>query len=268
MNRPFVSSGIVVGYRACHYAAYEPMLFFQHRCVRGAGSGAFQFGPPNASRRRRSAIRAISEMKPGLVFLDVQMPEINGFKVLEAIAPVCLPGIVFVTAYDRYALKAFDAEAIDYLLKPFRQERFYTCLERAKNRILNGTIHGEGGELLSLLRSINAERGRLIIRNKGKIIFLRAIDVEWAEAAANYVRLYTAGRCYNMREGIGDLERQLPPDKFVRIHRSVIVNVHAVAEIQGCGPGEYVVVMRDGKELPVGRSYRDHLVKFIKNSRW
>jgi two-component system, LytTR family, response regulator len=211
----------------------------------------------------QSAIRAIAEHKPGLVFLDVQMPEVDGFGVLEAVSPVDMPAIIFVTAFDQYALKAFDTQAIDYLLKPFKQERFMAALARAKSRIQAGRVQLDPEALVALFRAVDRDRARLVVRAEGKVVFLRTAEVEWVEADANYVRVHTRQRTYNVREKISVFERSLPEHKFVRIHRSVIVNLDAVAEIQNCGNAEHVVILRSGKELPLGRTYRERLDSVI-----
>ncbi len=214
-----------------------------------------------------SAIRAISEQRPDLVFLDVQMPGIDGFGVLEAVADRHLPAIIFVTAHDRYAVKAFDAHAVDYLLKPFKQDRFLEALARARKAILAGS-DAVDEKLLSLLRSVGGQRGRLVIRSKGKIIFLRHSEIEWIEAASNYVRVHAGAGIYSVRETIGDFQKMLADsDAFVRVHRSVIVNLDAVSELQRCGSGEYVVILRSGKELPLGRTYQNTLVGLLSTSR-
>ena len=206
-----------------------------------------------------SAIHVILASKPDLVFLDVQMPGIGGFGVLEAVSSVYLPSVVFVTAYDQYAIKAFECDAIDYLLKPFSRARFYACLERAKSRISSGTNRTEQQKLLALLRRTGADRGRLVVRSKGKILFIQTSEIEWIEAAGNYVRIHAGTRTHTTREKISIFERLLPSERFLRIHRSIIVSIDSVAEIQNCGPGEYVVLLRNGKELPLGRSYQENV---------
>jgi two-component system, LytTR family, response regulator len=212
------------------------------------------------------AIRAISEHRPDLVFLDVQMPGTDGFGVLEAVAPLHLPAIIFVTAHDQYAVKAFDAHAVDYLLKPFKRERFLESLDRARNTILAHDKSGDDEKLLSLLRRVSGHRGRLVIRSEGKIVFLRNSEIDWIEAAANYVRIHAGSRIFSVRERITDFEKSLAPDTFVRIHRSIIVNLDAVSEIQSCGGGEYVIVLRSQKELPLGRTYRSSLDNLLTKS--
>jgi two-component system, LytTR family, response regulator len=218
-----------------------------------------------------SAIRAISEHRPDLVFLDVQMPGTDGFGVLEAVAPMHLPSIIFVTAYDQYAVKAFDAHAVDYLLKPFKRERFLESAARAKKTIQKSKDKAgqavDEEKLVALLRSVTGQRGRLVIRCEGKIVFLRNSEIEWIEAASNYVRVHAGQRVFAVREAIGDFQKILSPDTFIRIHRSIIVNIDAVSEMQSCGGGEYVTILRSGKELPLGRTYRSTLDGLLNKAR-
>lgn len=214
-----------------------------------------------------SAVSGITEHKPDLIFLDVQMPGMDGFGVLEAVAPVHLPAIIFVTAYDQYAVRAFDEHAVDYLLKPFKRDRFLESLARAKKTIQKTQHAADEASLLSLLRRVSSDRGRLVIRTEGKIVFLRNSEVEWIGASANYVLVHAGQHTYSVRDKISDFERTLPSEKFVRIHRSIIVNLDAIAEIQNCGAGEYMVVLRSGKELPLGRTYREALDGLANKSR-
>lgn len=200
------------------------------------------------------------------------MPKLDGFGVLEAVAQTHLPAIVFVTAYDQYAVKAFDAHAVDYLLKPFKQERFMDAVLRVKNQLpaLPASGNGNGEEnhkLLSLLRHVNTDTDRLVVRSAGKVVFLRASEIEWIEAAANYIKLYSQQRVLTVREKISSLEEALPAGKFMRIHRSVIVNLSMVQEIQPCGGGEFVVILRTGRELPLGRTYRSKIDELIHQLR-
>ena len=213
-----------------------------------------------------SGIRGIIEHKPDLVFLDVQMPGTDGFGVLEQIAPTHLPAIIFVTAHDQYAVRAFDEHAVDYLLKPFKRDRFLESLSRAKAAILTDADSSDE-RLLSLLRCISSHQDRFVIRADGKIIFLRNAEVEWIEAAANYIRVHVRQRVYSVRDRISDFEKTLLSNKFIRIHRSIIVNLDAIAEIKSCGGGEYIVVLRSGKELPLGRTYREALSALANKGR-
>ena len=219
-------------------------------------------------RDGESAIRAIESMKPDLVFLDVQMPAIDGFGVLSALAPDQLPFVIFVTAYDHYALRAFDVHALDYLLKPFDRERFDQAFERAKH-ILARERAGELNErILTLLeeRSAQSPKGaqaqfleRLVVKTDGRVFFLRADEIEWIEAEGNYVALHVGKKVYLFREAIGTLATQLDPNKFRRIHRSTIVNIDCIKELQPMFRGEYRVVMLNGAELKLSHSYRDNL---------
>lgn len=221
----------------------------------------------------KDAADKICELKPDLVFLDVQMPKLDGFGVLEAVATTHLPQIIFVTAFDQYAVKAFDAHAVDYLLKPFKQERFMDAVLRAKAQFqqaaapVNGNAPEENNKLLSLLRHVNTDSDRLVVRSGGKVVFLRASEVEWIEAAANYIKLYSQQRVFTVREKISSLEEALPNGKFMRIHRSVIVNLSMVQEIQPCGGGEFVVILRNGRELPLGRTYRSKIDELVHQLR-
>jgi two-component system LytT family response regulator len=214
----------------------------------------------------RSAIEVIAAQAPDLVFLDVQMPGCSGFDVLEALGLERLRAIVFVTAHDQYAVRAFDAHAVDYLLKPFKRTRFRESLARARARVLAGPDPEERDKLLELVQMARGRSERLVVRTPGRFVFLRTNDVQWVEASANYVRIHTDKEQHQVRGKIGDLERSLPPDRFLRIHRSIVVNVDAIAEIQACGGGEYVVVLRSGKELSLGRSYLENLRPYLDRS--
>jgi len=200
-----------------------------------------------------SAVETITSAKPDLVFLDVQMPNLDGFGVLQAVAPIHLPLIIFVTAFDQYAVKAFDAHAVDYLLKPFKRERFLDALKRSRQQLEQGY---DQEKMVTLVRQFNADRERVVIRTEGRIVFLKAAEIEWIQAAANYVHLHCREQNYSVREKISSLEEFLPSNKFIRIHRSIIVNLDKVREIQPCGAGEFIVLLNSGRELPLGRTYR------------
>lgn len=205
-----------------------------------------------------AAVRAIAEQKPDLVFLDVQMPEMTGFDVLQAVPKEQLPATIFVTAFDQYAVKAFEAHALDYLLKPFAVERFSDAIGRAK-KTLRQAATGEKGNLVEMLREMQGSRRSIMVRSAGRTVFIRLDDIEWIEAAANYVKIYAGEEHFIVREKISGIEQQLPALKFVRIHRSLVAGIDHVRELQACGNGEFVVVLRRGKELPLGRTYRSHV---------
>jgi len=206
-----------------------------------------------------SAISTIAEARPDLVFLDVQMPERDGFDVVRTLPPRGLPAILFVTAYDRYALKAFEVHAVDYLLKPFTGERFRTALDRARERIARRVRDPALAELARVLRSRPAYLSRLPIRSGGRTVFVDLDAVDWLEAADNYVRLHVQQREYLVRETLAALEAQLDPERFARIHRSAIVRIDGVAEIRPTSHGDAEVVLRNGSRLTASRTWRHRL---------
>ncbi len=209
-----------------------------------------------------AAIQAIEESPPDLLFLDIQMPEIDGFDVLRAIGAGRVPVVIFVTAYDQFALRAFEAHALDYLLKPFDDERFQAALQRARGRIRQQ----QGGDLDLRLRALlEAVRGgsgylqRLVVPAGHRSVFIRTEEIDWLEAERNYIRLHVRGRAHLLRENLGRLEAALDPAKFCRIHRSTIVNVDRIQAVESLLGGEYLVVLHDGTKLSSGRSYRRNL---------
>jgi two-component system LytT family response regulator len=210
----------------------------------------------------REAVETIKKQCPDLVFLDVQMPELDGFGVLEQIRGERMPVIVFVTAHDRFALRAFEVHALDYLLKPFDRARFQTALRRALDHIQ----HAQSGELSQRLTALLAEvkpatkhPERLAIKSSGRVIFLRTNDIDWIEAADNYVSLHVGTETHLHRETMSALAEQLSTNKFLRISRSTIVNVDRIKELQPLFHGEYVVILRNGTKLTLSRNYRDAL---------
>jgi two-component system, LytTR family, response regulator len=211
-----------------------------------------------------AAVATIEAHKPDLLFLDVQMPELDGFGVLEAIEQT--PVIIFVTAYDQYALRAFEVHALDYLLKPFDRERFDKALQRAKHEIereRSGTMNRELVALLADLKSRPKPLERVVIKAGGRVFFLRVDEIDWIEAAANYVKLHAGGEAHLLRETINGLAAKLDPDKFLRVHRSIIVNLERVKEIQTWFHGDYVIIMQDGAQLTSSRNYREQLRKLL-----
>jgi two-component system LytT family response regulator len=208
------------------------------------------------------AVTDLRELRPDLVFLDVQMPVLDGFGVLRELGGEALPAVIFVTAHDRYALKAFEVHALDYLLKPFDKARFAGALERAKAQVRQGSAAALNERLQELLRLVPARRdgpGRLMVKSGGRVYFVRIEDVDWVEAAGNYVRLHVGKEEHLLRESLSALEKKLDPGRFVRIHRSTIVNLDRVRELQPAFHGDYVVILQDGAELALGRSFRDKL---------
>ena len=207
-------------------------------------------------------IAAIQDLQPDLVFLDVQMPGATGFDVIEAIGPARMPPVVFVTAYDRYALRAFDVSALDYLLKPFDRERFQQALARARQQVRQQT-HGElERRLLALVHGLQEPSQRVdrfVVKAGGRVYFVRTDEIDWIEAAGNYVKLHVGGETHLMRETMAGIEAQLDPDTFFRIHRCHIVNIERVRELQPWFNGEYVVCLKTGTRLTLSRGYREKL---------
>lgn len=218
------------------------------------------------------AVKTIRRTSPDLLFLDVQMPEIDGFAVLKKINVTSIPAIVFVTAHDQFALKAFEAHALDYLLKPFSDERFSVAVERAKQQIRQRNA----AELSRKLHSLLSEHGeqqspsgeayvnRFLIKESSRVFFVKAEEIDWIEAADYYVNLHVGAKAHLLRETMSDLENKLDPSKFLRIHRSGIVNLHRVKEVQTRPGGEYVAVMKDGVQLKLSRSRRDQLESLLR----
>ena len=217
----------------------------------------------------REAVVAIQTLKPDLVFLDIQIPELDGFGVVEAVGVEQMPAVIFVTAYDRYALQAFDVNALDYLLKPYNRERFHKAVERARAQLSNGAKGGLNERLLSLLENLQTEQRhleRLMIKSSGRVFFLRTAEIDWIEAEGNYLRLHAGKDSHLLRETMNRLASKLNPDKFLRIHRSTLVNIERIKELQPLFSGDYVVILRDGKQLTLSRSYRDKLLELFENS--
>ena len=214
----------------------------------------------------RDAIAAIQDLSPDLLFLDVQMPEIDGFDVLEAIEPAKLPLVIFVTAYDQYALRAFEVSAVDYLVKPFDRSRFERALQRAKSRLATERGSDLNRQTLALLEELKARSShveRLVVKAGGRAFFLKAEEIDWIEAEGKYVRLHDGKESYLLREAIGSMEAQLDPKRFPRIHRSTIVNIDRVRELQPWFHNEYRVILKDGTELMLSRSCRKRLGELL-----
>src|SRR5215471_5192983 len=219
------------------------------------------------------AVAAIRAEKPDLVFLDIQMPEMDGFAVLESIGPADMPVIVFVTAYDSYAIKAFEVHAMDYLLKPFDRGRFEDSLSRARVTIRQGKFGDLSRQLMSLLQTARSteaqsDRGvdRLVLKSGGRVFFLRVEEIDWIEAAGNYVRLHAGKETHLMRESMNSIEERLDRTRFIRIHRSTIVNIERVKELRPLFHGDYEVMLEDGARVTLSRSYRDRLSDHLKSA--
>jgi len=223
----------------------------------------------------KQTVLAINSLRPDLLLLDIQMPDLDGFQVLGEIPASELPIVVFTSAYDQYAIRAFEAHALDYLLKPFDQGRLHQAIERARVELKKSDHTQTTHRLLELLSHLKPEfatasqgpQNRLVIKAKGRVIFLDLDEIDWVEAAANYVRLNAGKESYLLRETIARTSERLNPDEFIRIHRSTIVNARKIKELIPVNSGEYVVVLKSGKELSCSRSYRTLLQRIIeKNS--
>jgi two-component system, LytTR family, response regulator len=209
------------------------------------------------------AVDAITRLKPDLVFLDVQMPGLDGFGVLDAIADVHLPVVIFVTAYDKYAIQAFDVHAVDYLLKPFSPERFTAALQRARDAISASGAGDAARRLLDLLASrtlASQYQTRFMVRDGQRYVFVRAGDVQAFEASGNYIRLRTAAGNYMVRMTMADLEKKLDPARFARIHRSAVVNIDRIEKITPAWHGDFEVRLAGGQQLRLSRNFRDRLL--------
>jgi two-component system, LytTR family, response regulator len=220
----------------------------------------------------RQAAAAIRRHTPDLVFLDIQIPELDGFEVLAALGEDELPVIVFVTAYDEHALRAFDAHALDYLLKPVTRERFRESLDHARARVRERRAAGIVDERLLALKaerdartSANRHLTRIAVKSGGSAFFVRPEEVDWIEAADNYVRLHVGATSHLVRESLRMLEAKLDSRMFLRVHRSAIVNVDAIRELQPWFHGDHVMILRSGARLTCSRRYDERLRLMLAN---
>ena len=215
---------------------------------------------------RAEAIAAVQTHKPDLLIVDIHLPDTDGIEALRN-----MPGrdrmlVIFSSVHDQYAIRAFEARALDYLLKPFDPERLHSAMERTRAELAHIQDRHLTRRLLDLLAGTKSEsksERRLVVKAAGRVVFLETAEIDWIEAAGNYVRLKAGAESYLMREAIGRMAQRLDPDQFVRIHRSIIVNVRKIKELQPCNRGEYMVILRDGKELSCSRGYREKLHQLI-----
>ncbi|MGH9947972.1 MAG: LytR/AlgR family response regulator transcription factor, partial [Pyrinomonadaceae bacterium] len=215
------------------------------------------------------AIKKIRADRPDLVFLDIQMPEKNGFDVIKALNGSSLPTVVFITAYDQYALRAFDVHALDYLLKPFNRERFQRAVSRIREQIESRRRGDLDERLVSLIENIGAEKkylDRLIVKSVGRVFFIKTEEIDWIEAAGNYLKLHVGRDSHMIRETMNGVESKLDPTKFVRIHRSTVVNIDKIKELHPMFSGDYSAILRDGTELALSRNYREHFLELFETS--
>lgn len=219
-------------------------------------------------RDGREAIGAIIEHSPDLVFLDIQMPEYDGFAVLRQVGPDSMPAVIFVTAYDEHALKAFEVHALDYLLKPIDEIRLQEALAHARAQIEQRRTQNLTQRLQSLIDDLGSRtppRERLVIRSSsGRMFFVNVSDIDWIQAADNYVKLFIGGETHMLRETMTNLARKLDPSQFLRVHRSSIVNVKRIKEIHPLLNGIYEIILRNGIRISTGRIYREQIQNLLE----
>lgn len=211
-----------------------------------------------------AALLAIADLRPDLVLLDIQMPEMGGLEVVATVGPAKMPAVVFVTAYDKYAVEAFDLNAADYVLKPVDPERLRRALGRARQRLAAGVRGGLEERLLRVLESTRAlQPERLVVRSAGRIQFVDIEDIDWMSAEDNYVRIYASGSTYLMRETVGAMEARLDPSRFVRIRSSTIVQIARIREIRPLSNGTFELQLQDGTRVTSARRFRDRIEKIV-----
>ncbi|HET8967745.1 MAG TPA: LytTR family transcriptional regulator DNA-binding domain-containing protein [Candidatus Acidoferrum sp.] len=216
-----------------------------------------------------AAVEMIQEQKPDLVFLDVQMPELDGLGVVEAVGAEEMPLTIFVTAYDQHAIRAFESNALDYLLKPFSDERLEAALARVKSRLDERTLRDLGRRMLQMVSKAPPQVrrwDRLVVKSAGTTRFLRIAEIDWIEAAGVYVNLHAAGKEFLYRASLTDIAERLDPQRFIRIHRSAIVNIESIVQLEPASHGEFEVVLKNGSRARVSRTYRTQLEQRLGQS--
>jgi two-component system LytT family response regulator len=211
------------------------------------------------------AAEAIRRLKPDLVFLDVQMPGLDGFGVLEALSPEEIPAVVFVTAFDQYAVRAFEAQAVDYLMKPFSKERVEEAVRRVRELVKGRSIEDFRESIGRIVEKVRRDRSFpewVLLKADGKNVFVKVRDIDWIESSRNNVRIHVGATIYLMHETTSAIASRLDPKRFLRIHRSAIVNIERIKELHPWFNGDYAVVLRDGTQLTLSSSYRDRLKEF------
>lgn len=215
------------------------------------------------------AVRSIRELKPDIVLLDVQMPELDGFDVISEIGAQNMPVVVFATAFDDYAIDAFEVGAVDYLLKPVDEERFNRTLDRAARRVRESGEDTARSQMTALLRrmsSMTGSAGRFAVKVHGKILFLDPAEIYWIQARDDIARVHLADSAYDVREPLSHLEARLPANTFLRVHRSVIVNTSHIRAAEPFDQGDQMLILRNGKRLTTGRSYRKVVQEFLRGA--
>ncbi len=225
-----------------------------------------------------SAVELMRRERPDLVFLDVQMPGCNGFEALARAGGTHAPAVVFVTAYNEHALQAFEVNAIDYLLKPYDDDRFNSALARAKDEVRRREVEVVNSRLSQLLDYLQSRMGlksagepepsaseRILIKSSGEIFFLKADEIDWIEAEGDYMKFHVGGRSHLMRETMARLEARLDAQKFIRIHRSTIVNIDRLRKLSPSFAGEYTVILHDGTKLKLSRGYHERIAALLRH---
>ena len=226
-------------------------------------ASAEEFQVIGEARNVAEAVSACLELCPDLVFLDVEMPDGSGFDALEKLSAENLPAVVFVTAYDQYTIKAFDFYAIDYLLKPFSEERFHQAAARVRERLSRASDEDLNQQIKNLLSHLKTNRDfldRLVINHKDHLVVISVKEVDSVTAYGNYLKVHTGGKTYLLRDTISNLSEQLDPAIFLRIHRSTIVNAERIKEFQPMFGGQYSVILKDGSEFALSRNYRKEVL--------
>jgi two-component system, LytTR family, response regulator len=239
-------------------------------------------------RNGREAVTAIREQSPDVVFLDIQMPEMDGFQVIEEVGAMRMPVTIFVTAYDKHALRAFEAQALDYLLKPFDHDRFNIALQRAKTFVRQQKLGEISDSLFAVLQNLKLKTGespsetdsrnldkathkepldRVVIKSGGRIYFLKIEEIDWVEGAGDYLSLHSGSQTHLIRETMGNFHAKLDSRKFLRIHRSTIVNVERIKDIRPLYKGDYVITLTSGISLKASRGYRRELQSLLDEAR-
>lgn len=239
-------------------------------------------------RNGKEAVAAIRQQSPDIVFIDIHMPEMDGFQVISEIGTQQMPVTVFVTAYDKHALRAFEAHALDYLLKPFDHDRFNTALQRAKTFVRQQNLGEISENLFALLKDVKLKNvestsaidpqkpekvahkdpiNRVVIKSGGRIYFLKVEEIDWIEGAGDYLNLHSASGTHLIRETMGNFHAELDSQKFIRIHRSIIVNIERIKDIRPLFKGDYLVTLISGKSLKASRGYRHELQTLLDEAR-
>lgn len=240
----------------------EPLAREGLKLMLGSGSEIVE------ARNGREAVARICDGKPDLVLLDVQMPRMDGFAVVEAVGAEKMPAVIFVTAHDQYAIRAFEVSAVDYLLKPVAEERFRIAFERARNRLGSARPDELSRQMQAILEAVASPRrylSRLAIRSGERTIFLPIEEVEWIEASQNYVRLHTGSAAHLLHVPMNTIETSLDPERFLRIHRSSIVNLRCIKQFWTLVPGKYVVELASGERLQSSRTYGEKIRTLLSN---